>query len=768
MGRYSERHSGGRRCARCREKCLPVRPGRRIIRAWRTMCAHGFLTGAFLLNAAGAEAGTLQTIAGFHDTMDTEESEYVAVNTGSGHGTDSTGNHAVRDSLGSATVTAWRRTGTPPDSIPRERLNTVQNTAEAIKVFGGLQIKDYGGVGGLKTVNVRSLGSEHTGVFMDGIQIGNAQNAQVDLGRFSTEDIGRIELYNGQGASMLAGAKDRSTAASIYLYTLRPSFADGEKFHGTARLKAGSFGTVSPYFRWEQRLGKRISASASIEYLRATGKYRFRCRKEVLTDGGQLTGYDTTMIRSNSDIQALRAEGNIFGTLDRGEWSFKIYYYGSERGLPGAVVRHPETLSQASDRQEDGNFFVQGNLKKEISGKYSFRIAGKYANDRMRYHTDPLKDPSAMPVDDSYRQQEAWLSLSHLVRLMPWWALSAATDVQANILDSGKNGFVFPRRAGFWGSLFTVFDFGRLYIEAGAVYTLAADFYRNSSGTAARGERDGHTGYSGSAARELRDAVSPSLIIRYTPSRPAGLSLSGFVKRSYRMPTFNDLYYVNFGNVSLKPEDAMQYDLRIDYGVSPVRNWTLSAKAEGYYNNVHDKIIAVPTSSQFRWTMYNIGLTRTIGAEGTFGWEYRSAIKAKPIRGNNGRTTPGLEFCTGMTARYTFQRAMDVSSPGKSTYMGQIPYIPRHSISITAFAAYGGWRMDYTFIYTGVRYSSSSNLPSTMMQPWSTHDISLSRNFAAGLGLQISVCNILNRQYEIVPNYPMPGCNILASVSYEF
>ena len=432
------------------------------------------------------------------------------------------------------------------------------------------------------------------------------------------------------------------------------------------------------------------------------------------------------------------------------------------------MVRHPETLSQASDRQEDGNFFIQGNLKKEISGKYSFRIAGKYANDRMRYHTDPLKDPSAMPVDDSYRQQEAWLSLSHLVRLMPWWALSAATDVQANILDSGKNGFVFPRRAGFWGSLFTVFDFGRLYIEAGAVYTLAADFYRNSSGTAVRGERDGHTGYSGSTARELRDAVSPSLIIRYTPSRPAGLSLSGFVKRSYRMPTFNDLYYVNFGNVSLKPEDAMQYDLRIDYSVSPVRNWTLSAKAEGYYNNVHDKIIAVPTSSQFRWTMYNIGLTRTIGAEGTFGWEYRSAIKAKPVRGNNGRTTPGLEFCTGMTARYTFQRAMDVSSPGKSTYMGQIPYIPRHSISITAFAAYGGWRMDYTFIYTGVRYSSSSNLPSTMMQPWSTHDISLSKSLANGIAFRLSAGNILNRQYEIVPNYPMPRCNLLASVSYCF
>lgn len=765
MGRYSERHSGGRRCACCRGKCLPVRPGRRIIRAWRTMCAHGFLTGALLFHAAGAEAGTSLTVSYDLGLRHAGDREYVAVNTGSGHGTDSTGNHAVRDSLGSATVTAWRRTGTPPDSIPRERLNTVQNTAEAIKVFGGLQIKDYGGVGGLKTVNVRSLGSEHTGVFMDGIQIGNAQNAQVDLGRFSTEDIGRIELYNGQGASMLAGAKDRSTAASIYLYTLRPSFADGEKFHGTARLKAGSFGTVSPYFRWEQRLGKRISASASMEYLGASGKYRFRCRADRVSEDGTSAGYDTTMVRSNGDVRALRAEGNIFGTMDRGEWSVKIYCYGSERGLPGAVVRRPEELSLVSDRQEDRNFFIQGSLRKDIGGKYSFRIAGKYADDRLRYCNDPSKDPAAMPVDDSYRQHEAYLSLSHLVRIIHWCSLSAATDVQFNSLGSDKAGFVFPRRAGFWGALSAVFDFERLYIEAGAVYALSADFYSPSGSGSGNA---GTAGPSGQAVREFRNVVSPSLMFRYVPFRDTGLSVQGFVKRSYRMPTFNDLYYVNFGNVSLKPEDAMQYDLRVDWSVSPASGWALYAKAEGYYNNVRDKIIAVPTSSQFRWTMYNIGLTRTIGAEGTFGWEYRSAIKAKPIRGNNGRTTPGLEFCTGMTARYTFQRAMDVSSPGKSTYMGQIPYIPRHSISITAFAAYGGWRMDYTFIYTGVRYSSSSNLPSTMMQPWSTHDISLSKSLANGITFRLSAGNILNRQYEIVPNYPMPGCNILASVSYEF
>ena len=56
------------------------------------------------------------------------------------------------------------------------------NVADALRYFSGIQIKDYGGVGGLKTVNIRSMGTNHVGVFYDGIELGNAQNGTVDLG----------------------------------------------------------------------------------------------------------------------------------------------------------------------------------------------------------------------------------------------------------------------------------------------------------------------------------------------------------------------------------------------------------------------------------------------------------------------------------------------------------------------------------------------------------------------------------------------------------
>lgn len=88
----------------------------------------------------------------------------------------------------------------PVQELSGERLQRLNshNVADALRYFSGIQIKDYGGVGGLKTVNIRSMGTNHVGVFYDGIELGNAQNGTVDLGRFSLDNMESVTLYNGQ------------------------------------------------------------------------------------------------------------------------------------------------------------------------------------------------------------------------------------------------------------------------------------------------------------------------------------------------------------------------------------------------------------------------------------------------------------------------------------------------------------------------------------------------------------------------------------------
>ena len=95
--------------------------------------------------------------------------------------------------LGEVTVRARRPFSEiiPGQTLGGERLEAMRshNVADALRYFSGVQIKDYGGVGGVKTVDIRSMGTNHTGIFYDGIQLGNAQNGQIDLGKFSLDNL---------------------------------------------------------------------------------------------------------------------------------------------------------------------------------------------------------------------------------------------------------------------------------------------------------------------------------------------------------------------------------------------------------------------------------------------------------------------------------------------------------------------------------------------------------------------------------------------------
>lgn len=125
-------------------------------------------------------------------------------------------------------VTADRiREIVPAQKLSGEQLQRLSSNsiADALRYFSGVQIKDYGGIGGLKTVNIRSLGSQHVGVFYDGIQISNAQNGTVDLGKFSMDNMEVLSVYNGQKSDIFQSARDYASAAALYMVSRRPKFS---------------------------------------------------------------------------------------------------------------------------------------------------------------------------------------------------------------------------------------------------------------------------------------------------------------------------------------------------------------------------------------------------------------------------------------------------------------------------------------------------------------------------------------------------------------
>ncbi|MDE6041471.1 MAG: TonB-dependent receptor plug domain-containing protein, partial [Muribaculaceae bacterium] len=227
----------------------------------------------------------------------------------------------------------------PVQTLSGKELQSLNSNsvADALRYFSGVQVKDYGGVGGIKTVNIRSMGTNHTGVVYDGVELGNAQNGQIDLGQFSLDNIEALSLYNGQKSEILQPAKDFGSAGTIYMRTRKPYFIEGESYHARATLRTGSFDLLNPSALVELKLNERISASLSAEWLNSSGKYKFRYRR--VNPAGELA-YDTTAVRENGDINATRIELNTYGSLRNGTWTFKAYNYNSERGVPGAIVNN--------------------------------------------------------------------------------------------------------------------------------------------------------------------------------------------------------------------------------------------------------------------------------------------------------------------------------------------------------------------------------------------------------------------------------------------
>ena len=606
---------------------------------------------------------------------------------------------------------------------------SVHSVADAVRYFSGVQVKDYGGIGGLKTVNIRSMGSHHVGVFYDGIELGNAQNGVVDLGRFSLDNMEAVTLYNGQKSALFQPAKDYASASAVYMQTRKPEFKEKKRYNLNLGLKSGSFHTINPSVLFEYKLSANVSASFSSEFLYTSGKYKFSYTKK--------NGYDTTEVRKNGDVRMFRAEVAFFGKIKSGEWRTKAYYYNSERGYPGASVREEPGKFKHQDRQWDDNFFVQGTFRKHFGGWYSLMLNGKYAYDYLHYLSDPRKDVTTMYVDNHYKQQETYASAAHLFSIFPWWSVSLSNDFQWNRLDADLVDFVYPNRYALFSALSTSIDFNRFKIQGSLLHTYVKD----------------ETLTAGANAGD-KSVITPSLITSWQPFKREEFHLRAFYKRVFRMPTMNDLYYTFIGNKDLDPEYTNQYNIGTTYAKDFKQGFfnRLELQVDAYYNEVEDKIIAMPTSNQFRWTMLNLGYVEIRGMD--------AAIQGSFSLGKV-NLSPRLS--------YTYQKAQDFTDAESQWYGGQIPYIPWHSGSIIVSGSYKSWYWNYSFIYTGERYEAVANIPENYAQPWYTHDLSLSKNFyfkPFEMSATAEVNNIFNQQYEVVQCYPMPGTNFKIKLNF--
>ncbi len=608
------------------------------------------------------------------------------------------------------------------------KLNSV-SVADAVKYFPGVVVKDYGGIGGLKTVSVRSLGANHTGVMYDGIMVSDAQGGQIDLGRFSLDNIETIQLFNNQPEDILLPARSYASASVISLLSSATNNKDGFKNDLAVRIKTGSFGFINPAIYYRTTPGKRFSTAINGEYQYAKGNYSFN-------------DYETGQSkhkRNNSDINSYRLEYDAtYEANDSNLLKFKTYYYNSKRGLPGAVILYSD---YSDERLNNESFFSQLTWQRTLLKNGRLMLSGKYSSD-YKFYLDPSYQNSAGKLENKFQQKEYYISAAYSYKIISSLTAAYSVDYFINNLkrtDEFAINFANPQRNTLLNNLSLQWKRKYAGISANLLHTYIAGKVKH-----------------GNAAGDLHE-LTPAIAVSIQPFLKIPVRIRVSYKRIFRVPSFDDLYYTNIGNVNLRPEYANLYNVGITLSINKEKFIKeIVFTTDAYYNRVRDKIIAVPRQNLFQWTMLNIGT---------------ASVKGIDAAGHlNFERWYGFEIGAGFS--YSYQKALDVSDPGTPQYKNQLPYVPVHSGSINVSVNYNKCSFAYNILSSSYRYRLGEQGPENVVQGWAMHDINVNYTFSSKTfwtcKLIAEANNIFNTQYEVIKYYPMPRFNYRAGLIITF
>ena len=645
---------------------------------------------------------------------------------------DSLRTHTIEDVV----VTAERsRTANVFSTIPVQsfsgddiRLMGLQNLADAVKKFAGTSVKDYGGIGGMKTVSVRNLGAQHTAVSYDGIVVSNTQAGQIDIGRFSLDNVSLLSMAVGQSSDMLQSARHYASAAVMGISTAQPLPADKSSLLRIG-LSGGSWGQINPKVRLWQRLSGSSVLSINADYMRADGTYPY-----TLVNGLE----STRERRENSGISQWHVEGNVNTSFsDSSRLDVKAYYYRSSRGLPGSVILYN---NESNEHLWDENLFAQAIYNKRWNEQWQWVARAKYTHSWNKYEDYNIKYTNGRK-EELNSQDEYYASATINWQPLRWLSMSLAEDAAFNKLRTTVNGSPNPLRFTSLTALAAKLRIGRLTAEGNMVMTYATESLTESEKYSLKTPDD-------------RKHLSPSLSLSWRILPEEALYIRALYKSTFRMPTFNDLYYLQIGNTSLRPEKAHEYGIGITWNSRRTGCLKyIALTADGYHNNVTDKIVAFP--STYIWKMVNFGKVEIWGVDATVATEVDIARKT----------------CAVLSASLSFQDAQD-KTLGSATYGSQLPYTAKVSGGISLILNTPWLTVGYSATGQGKRYSMAQNIREYQLPAYMEHSVSISRRFDLGnssnINLQLSVNNITDEQYEIIKYYPMPGRSLTASATVEF
>ena len=584
----------------------------------------------------------------------------------------------------------------------------------------GTSVKSYGGLGGLKTISVRGLNSQHTSFVQDGFLLQNAQTGQINLGQIMVDNISEISLNEGAKQSFLLPVSAYIKGSLISISSKFNQFENKNTTASSFNVGVGSFGQINTYLssKYERN---HFLLSSYIKYRKADGEYPF----EVLNGNQEYKGS-----RVNNDLNEKYGGVTIgYQFKNKAEIRSITNFKEIQQGLPGAVILYNNNSNQRLNVNEINTQLDYTHAHKKLF----YRIYSTFTINKLNY-IDPSFLNNTGGINTTYTNDffDFGLSVQRKIRKLETYG---GLESNYNRLSFSTINSAIPERLTNLGLIGGKYKIKRLIIESQI-----------------SGQSIHESNKNGQKANDLF-RVNPFISFQRESLKPMKLTINAWYRNSFRMPSFNELYYNNIGNVNLKPEEANQFSL--GFSVLPFsKKAGLKLIVNTFYNEVKNQILALPTKNLFVWSMQNIGEVKNYGFESRIQW-------SKEIKEN-------WKFNTSTS--YTLQYALDFSSSTSPTYQHQVAYMPKHLGNFDINVSFKEFGVSSSLMSVSKRYSLNENILSNEVSAFTTLDLGVYLNHKMmdnnSLRLHFMVKNVFDVSYNYIRYFVMPGRNFLMTLSY--
>ena len=610
--------------------------------------------------------------------------------------------------------------------------NIALSMADILTFNSSIFVKSYGRAT-LSTVSFRGTSPSHTQVTWNGMRINNPMLGMTDFSMIPSYFIDDASLLHGTSSvnetgGGLGGAVKMSTTP-----------AQNRGFGLQYIQGIGSFKTFDEFLRltygndhWQVSTRAVLSSSPN------NYKYRNHDKKENIYDDemniiGQYYPIERNKSGSYRDFHLLQ---EVYYNTGRGDrLGLNAWYINSNRELPMLTTDYGDDMA-FDNRQREQTFrgilswdHIRSNWKVAAKAGYIYTwMAYDYKRDVgngvMAHMTR-----SRSKINTIYGQAEGEYYIGKK------WLFTANLSAHQHFVESRDKSIILQEG------------------NKGIVGYIKARIELSGSASVKWRPID-RLGISAVIREEMYGTewtpIIPALFVDGVLSKVGNITAKASVSRNFRFPTLNDLYFLPGGNPNLRKESGWSYDAGLSFAVGRKGIYSLKGSASWFDSYIHDWILWLPTTKGF-FSPKNIKDVHAYGVELQADLDVALAKEWQLSLDGTYSWTPSINQGEPISAAD--------QSVGK-----QLPYVPKHSASVTGRISWRKWSFLYKWCYYSERFTMSSNdisltgkLPKYFMS-----NISLEKELSfrwADLSLKGTVNNLFNEEYLSVLSRPMPGIN---------